>query len=341
VFLTLCGDDSCRGSWSYTDSGPIYFLSDEWYDVAVNMIATLTVWGTGLGIEHQIGLWWIEELKNRDTARLFRLAEFVFPIFCLVSILSKSATTLPLGVLGLFKMGFPEILMYTTRGADWIALGHMPYAFTSYLNALGLTLHHFSACYVICAVSLNDWTLTRPLSSVLLLTIIQHWLTLLKYSNAFLFVVSVFLIEILFQWEVLSNMQHFCDHKEDHYDVFGPGIAQMMVSAHLMYVSAAFVELLVICFEGDAKVGSISPDKNKKEISDVNYDEEAPSVTIPTKEDEEKEEEKKEEDVDDEVLRMRKSEKKISRRVSSIEKFSQSHIGLGYTNPSPHIRRRL
>ena len=143
-------------------------------------------------------------------------------------------------------------------------------------------------------------------------------------------------VEILFQWEIMSNFQHFCDHKDDDYDKFGAGVALVMVVSHFLYISAAAVELLMCVRRGEngvvgsAKI-SVKPcdtsdwaktqskhshDDIGSKVEETGQDAIPPPVLEPTK-------------VDDDDDTVKKKRRKPKRRRSSLERFSQHHTGLG------------
>ena len=157
-------------------------------------------------------------------------------------------------------------------------------------------------------------------------------------------------LEILFQWEIMSNFQHFCDHKDDDYDKFGAGIALVMVVAHFLYISAAAVELLMCVRRGEngvvgsAKV-SVKPcdtsddraktqskhshDDIESKVEETGQDAIPPPVLELAK-------------VDDDDDTVKKKRRKPKRRRSSLERFSQHHTGLGGNQQmilTPSLRR--
>ena len=154
-------------------------------------------------------------------------------------------------------------------------------------------------------------------------------------------------VEILFQWEIMSNFQHFCDHKDDDYDKFGAGIALVMVVAHFLYISAAAVELLMCVRRGESRVGSanvsVKPcdtsDRTKTHDGIESKVEETVQDAIPppalelTKIDND----------DDDDGTVKRKRRKPKRKRSSLERFSQHHTGLGggggQISLTPSIRR--
>ena len=242
MFVRMC--PTCVSEWSISRTGPMEYLDDEWYQIFVTLASAITVFGTGIGMELIIGFWWLERLSETDTARLWRFAEFCFPILGLVPILGHSSTTLLIAAIGVFKFGFPEIVMYTTLSTDYFKNKHWWGAIAAYANALGLLLHHFCSIYVVCALNIGFWTLTRELSTPLILLVVIHWFVLIRYTHHSLYTALILAIDVIFQWEVLSNLQQYCLNENQYYDRLGPGIALGMLAAHELYILAGFIELV-------------------------------------------------------------------------------------------------
>lgn len=243
MFVTLC--PTCHSEWAIADTGPLDQMSDKWYEVFVTMVTAITTVGTGLGSELILGFWWLEKLSESDTARMWRFAEFLFPLLGLVPILAKTPMALPVAVIGVYKFGFPEMTMYATLASDYIQERMWANAFAAYANALGLVLHHFSSIYVVSGLTIRHWTLTRELSSTLIILIIIHWFSLARYSYPRFYAAVALSLDMVFQWQLLSGLQHLCykEERELFYDDFGAAIALSMLAAHDLYIIAAAVEM--------------------------------------------------------------------------------------------------
>jgi hypothetical protein len=229
--------------WTMTDNGPIEQLTEADYQIFVTLLVTITAVLMGLGLELQLGNFWLGRLGT-DLAAYWKLSEFMFPLMCTTAILGRSIFTLPFLVFGLWKFGFPETSMYIAQVAASYRLGtgkrgEIISALSDYLNALGLLLHHSASAYVVSALAIQAWPLTRQLGSVLLPLVIQHWFCLLKYQSEDAYSVVEIILEILWEWEWFSNFQHFCD--ANTYDKFAPAIAMQMLLAHWCYLIGAFL----------------------------------------------------------------------------------------------------
>jgi hypothetical protein len=237
-------DDGSK--WTMTDSGPFERLTEADYQIFVTLLVTITAVLMGLGLELQLGNFWLNRLGD-DLGAYWKLSEFMFPLMCTTAILGQSIFTLPFLVFGLWKFGFPETSMYIAQVAASYRMGKGKWseiisALSDYLNALGLLLHHSASAYVVSALAIRAWPLTRQLSSVLLPLVIQHWFCLLKYQSEDAYSVVEIILEIIWEWEWFANFQHFCD--ANTYDKFAPAIALQMILAHWFYLIAAALMMI-------------------------------------------------------------------------------------------------
>eukprot|EP00465_Bigelowiella_longifila_P012705 CAMPEP_0185277852 /NCGR_PEP_ID=MMETSP1359-20130426/59613_1 /TAXON_ID=552665 /ORGANISM="Bigelowiella longifila, Strain CCMP242" /LENGTH=751 /DNA_ID=CAMNT_0027872129 /DNA_START=122 /DNA_END=2377 /DNA_ORIENTATION=- len=231
--------------WKLTNTAPLSYFDDAGFNCYVSFTVSFTMILTGLGMEIHIGPEIVNYLKqDRNGLWFWILAQFLFAFFSTVAILSLSPFGLPFLVLGLWKFGFPETIAYLRDALDASDKKHYKRIIADAFNSLGLVLHHSSSVYVVVNLSLGFFTLTRDLSSVLLILVIQHWFVPMKYFNATMFTVIELLLEIWWQWEFFSNFEHFVRDRDIYYDAFAPAAAACMLFSHWLFLAAAALELL-------------------------------------------------------------------------------------------------
>lgn len=74
---------------------------------------------------------------------------------------------------------------------------------------MAVLVHHAAAAAVVCNVITGLYALSRPLLSVVLPLIIQHWFALLKYENLALYNLVCVLFEVIFEWETFAHLKSF------------------------------------------------------------------------------------------------------------------------------------
>eukprot|EP00954_Amorphochlora_amoebiformis_P017001 1316254-Amorphochlora_amoeboformis.AAC.1 len=81
-------------------SGPLSRLSDDEFEIYVQLIVTVTMIMTGLGLEVQIGTRLLAYLRLQQRPWTWRLAQFLFAFFTTIAIVSRSVFGLPFLVIG-------------------------------------------------------------------------------------------------------------------------------------------------------------------------------------------------------------------------------------------------
>lgn len=144
-------------------------------------------------------------------------------------------------VTGLFKFGFPEILLHVYY-AVYSDGGSKGRRLKDLINGLATILHHSSASLIISGFLTGALVPDRFLFDPIFLLVMQHWFVLLKYLNDFAYVIVEGVLEILFQWSVVSQMEAIIYL---HPFIGYTGAAGMLV-AHWLYWIAGFIGRFVV-----------------------------------------------------------------------------------------------
>ena len=146
---------------------------------------------------------WSEELE-----RNWRFAQFVFPLLGTTYLglaLRKNFMALPLMVLGLWKFGFPETLMYLYLAIKGGSKETYKRA-SDFLNGAGTTIHHASAAIIISMLVAGAIPPSRYIVGPILILLMQHWFVLLNYCSVSLYTAVELVLEYFFQWAVLCKL---------------------------------------------------------------------------------------------------------------------------------------
>eukprot|EP00466_Bigelowiella_natans_P007325 jgi/Bigna1/147299/aug1.139_g22007 len=262
MFKSLYPDRDVK-SWWFSDTSPLDRLGGTQFELFVMGVVTITIIMTGLGMELQIGSRIIDYVsKNNKKTWLWPLAQFFFPFFTTIAIVSQSVFSFPFLVLGLWKFGFPETVAYTHDAERLLRKNQVLAATPAIFNALGTFLHHSASAYVVVGLSIRTYELTKELTSILFVLVIQHWFAILKYIHYNAYIIVEFLLDIWFHWEWFSHFEHFIREHEERYDAVGPGIAVCMLLSHWFFI-------LAVCFEIFNSRVNISYLRSNKKIEEV------------------------------------------------------------------------
>ena len=144
-------------------------------------------------------------------------------------------------VAGLFKFGFPEILLHVYY-AVYSNGGSRGRRLKDFINGLATILHHSSASLIISAFLTGALTPDRFLFDPIFILVMQHWFVMIKYLHDFSYIIVEGVLEILFQWTVVSQMEAIVYL---HPFIGYTGAAGMLV-AHWMYWLAGFIGRFVV-----------------------------------------------------------------------------------------------
>eukprot|EP00959_Pyramimonas_sp_CCMP1952_P287775 6018312-Pyramimonas_sp.AAC.1 len=126
-------------------------------------------------------------------------------MFMTIAVFAQSPFGLPCAVLSLWKLGFPETIVYTLKAYeapkwDLARLGHLS-------NAAGMILHHTSSAYFITCASMKYNELDRYAVSMMAPIVLQHWIILVRHFHFPAYCALALGLEILWEFEVFSQAQ--------------------------------------------------------------------------------------------------------------------------------------
>ena len=108
------------------------------------------------------------------------------------------------------------------------------------LDSIGLCIHHAASSLVICMLLAGVARPDRSVYDPILVLSIQHLFVLLKYWHQTLYICIEFLLEIWFEWTVLSNFELY---GANHWTMELAALS--MLVAHWIYLFAAGMTLFV------------------------------------------------------------------------------------------------
>ena len=169
--------------------------------------------------------------------QIWKAAQLMFSLSISVALFSQSPFGFPFAVIGFWKCGFPETTGCFRRA---FRLGKINIeSVVAYMNGVGTLIHHTSGAYLIVACATHLTPLDRRTLACSMPLVAQHLVVLFRYWNTAVYGVCELTIEILWEWEIFSNLGDFSI--ENGYDVTTRGICLTMVFAHWMYWSAALI----------------------------------------------------------------------------------------------------
>jgi len=245
--------DKYRGSLSRAgDTAPFFIMTDEQFWVYVGFLLWCTCVLTGFGLEVFVWFQFIHIEWSQRVERLWRLVQFVFPLMLASALgmaLRGNFLSLIFAVLGLWKFGFPETLMYLYLGLFSQENGSLR-RISDFLNGVGTMIHHGATSMFICLILSGTIPPSRYALNGPLILIVQHWVVLLSYANKPLYAGIQLVLEYYFEWLVLSDFAEIY-----HWHWTAGLVAAVMLIAHWMYLVAAVLELF-----SNSGQGSTSPD---------------------------------------------------------------------------------
>ncbi len=268
-FVSLCkNDENCMAQWdiTYTDMLSPDYLSNADIGLFYTLVLIISSVLAGTALELFIGVYWACDFFPRFGEHWLQFANCIYSLFMAVAFYSRSIFGMPFAVMALWKLGYPETLVCLNR--TWVAWekSDLVASVYNYMNSLGLILHHLSCVVVLSQLYMGRWLLIRHLRSMVVPLVMQHWVSPILEFFPTPGVVLVLVLELLFEWEVLANLQ-YADSQD--YDITGRGTAMTMVFAHWMYLLAYALEQahslvkIYLCTPND------SINKDAKERNDV------------------------------------------------------------------------
>jgi len=240
-------------TWSGTESGLSYHLTEQRFIEMQCLLAWGTCLFSGLGSEFVVGYELMVTVKNITPAfeHGWFVAQFLFPIMIHTAILlarEHNAWALVFGCMGMWKFGFPETLTYFLHA--WSPKDHI-HRVSSLLNALGTLTHHSASMLFICIFTTGAAPMTRPLIAGATPLVVQHLAVSLKYFSMPMYAFMELLIEIYWEWEVMSGLEllyhpHQVPLSADNFNPLISGLVvrcvSAMVLAHWFYWAAAIID---------------------------------------------------------------------------------------------------
>lgn len=195
---------------SVTNSSPMADLCDRDFLRYIAFLYWIVTVVAGIGTEIMVGTYVIASLSPETGEQLWMYAQFLFSLCAIVSFqsaASHSVFCLPFLVAGLWKFGFPEtvgfmsIFLQSPKKMSWEGMCNL-------FNAVGTLCHHSSAALLICLMLTGLQPVTRPIIACVTPLILQHVFVLTKYINQTVYVLIELLLDVYFQWEILSNLEY-------------------------------------------------------------------------------------------------------------------------------------
>ena len=204
----------------------------------------VTIVLTGLGTEAFVWLIFLRGQWDQDTENLWRIAQFLYPLFVTTALglaISHNYFALPMIVISCWKLGFPESLLYLNSGLFDKNKATM-LRISDILNGIGTLIHHSAVALFVSALVTN---LIPPRRAVIqrmcIPALMQHWFVLMRYSgNQFAYCVIEILLEIWFEWSVITALEQV---HQDHW--IGGIVGGSILFAHWAYFTAEGISLIV------------------------------------------------------------------------------------------------
>lgn len=188
-----------------TEVGILEQVKDDNFASVVTVFFTATCTIVGIGLEALVGLQIVRSMSvTREFVFAWRFAQLLFPLFVTIAVFCQSPFGLLVLSLGLWKLGFPEVvgsMLAAVLLVDLPLLNRTIY----FLNSGFLLLHHICASYIICGIISGEFELSREIISVVIPLIMQHWICLIKYQSLHLYTFLEVILEICFEIEVFRN----------------------------------------------------------------------------------------------------------------------------------------
>jgi len=113
------------------------------------------------------------------------------------------------------------------------------------IDGLGTLLHHLSTSLTLTCVMLHLFPRSRAITAGCVVPIMQHMFALLKYWNRTAFLVIELMLEVWFEWEVLTNLNAFNSSYGMAITRIGRSLAMSMLLAHWMYLSGSALNMVL------------------------------------------------------------------------------------------------
>lgn len=229
------GNDDEKEKLGVTGSFFTSNIADEDYMVFYGFILWATIVFTGIGMEFFCHSLLIKDAWDQNTENRWQFVQFLYPLLASSAVgmaHSNNFWALPLITLTLYKFGFPETILYLYSGMFDESL-NVGLRWKEMLDGIGNVIHHSSAALYITIVLVQIIPSTRSSIEVVIPVLVQHWFVLLRYRYHHVYMAVEILLEVWFEWTVLSLLEEL--HKE-HW-VAGIVAASMLVSHWLYFIA--------------------------------------------------------------------------------------------------------
>lgn len=153
--------------------------------------------------------------------------------------------TCPRTQVGLWKCGFPETLHLVVKAHHSFLRSRPFHGVVSLIGGIGMMIHHSATSLIIVGICTHLWAVTRPITAACVLPILQHLCVLLKYHNYYIYLGVELLLEVYFQFEVLSNLGEFESNFNFNVTRVARGAALTMLLSHYFYLVSGVLELAI------------------------------------------------------------------------------------------------
>jgi len=242
MLFHLCGKQCHESYWEATDKAPQAFMTSEQWSVYMGLIIWITCILAGFGLELLVYTQYFTSSKWTMTyEKQWLFAQFFFPVMASTFLglaTQHNYLCIPIMIVGLWKFGFPETILYQHL-ALFEAHASSIRRISNFLNGTGTILHHSAASLLVCMILPGVVKPTREVLDAPLILVTQHWFVLLKYVNKPAYIIVQLLLEIWFEWTVISNFEYYI---LEHWTVYL--CAAVMLVAHWEYILSAGLSLI-------------------------------------------------------------------------------------------------
>ena len=219
-------------------------LFDSLADEDVKWFAAAVLWTScvlaGFGSEMVMGQFMRKSLSYDVYVTFWDQSAVLFPLLVSVGLVSQSVFGLPFLVLGLWKLGFPETVMYLKDAYYNKKKGPMSMRVSNLMAGLALLLHHSTTTWLGVCVAMHLVPFDRALLACTLPLLVQHMLLAVRHLAPQVFViVSTLVVEALWEWEVLYHLQDV-DHSPNIHR-----ISWCMLVAHWLAILGEAISMFV------------------------------------------------------------------------------------------------
>lgn len=133
-------------------------------------------------------------------------AQFIFPVMSSTALglsLHQNYLALPVMIIGFWKLGFPESLMYLYLGC--FGKSAKMNRLSDLFNGIGIVVHHSAASFILVMLVVGVIPASRYVVSPCLILLLQHWVVLLAYANPALYCAIEVGLEYYFNWIIFCK----------------------------------------------------------------------------------------------------------------------------------------